>query len=123
MRRIEIFFCHILRQVVWRDSGVVDQDVEFAEMNRCLIDCRRNLIQFGHIHLQSQCFLPEFLDIGFKIAAGIHVPKPQRNVCAGVRQSKRYRSPQAACGAGHQCDPALQIDRGKSSMLKTLPAT
>ena len=94
--QIEILFAHVLRQIVGRESGVVDQDVEPSEMPDGVIDGLKYLIEPGHVHLQGKRAAAHRFDLRHQISLRIHITQAQRYVRAGVGQGACDRIAQTA---------------------------
>jgi len=72
-RQVEVLFAHVLGEVVRRDSGIVDEDIETAESGDDLVHGLSNLVRARHIHLQRQSLSAKRLDFLDQMAVAVHV--------------------------------------------------
>ena len=113
--QIEILFVHVLRQIVGRESGIVDQDVEPSEMPDGVIDCLKYLIEPGHVHLQGKRAAAHRFDLRHQISLRIHITQAKCYVRAGVGQSACDRIAQTARRPGDK-----RHFTGKTKLRKTV---
>jgi hypothetical protein len=72
-----------------------------------------NLIEIGHIHLQSERTAAQGLDFGEQPRIRIDVPQPQCYVCPGVGKRQRDRPAKAASRACDEGYPVRKVETGK----------
>ena len=122
--QIEILFAHIFRQIVGRESGIVDQDVEPSEMPDGVIDGLKYLIEPGHVHLQGKRAAAHRLDLRHQISLRIHITQAKCYVRAGVGQSACDRIAQTARRPGDKrhLTGKTKVRKNRSRCLqKSLP--
>jgi len=75
-REVEIFFGVIFGEIFGCNTGVVDKEIEAAEVRGSVLNGAGDLVQASHIHLQGQGLAAEGLNFAHKIAAVLTSRKP-----------------------------------------------
>jgi len=101
-RRVEFFLRDVDGEIREATAGVVDENVQPAEMCGGAVNTAGDLIQVGNIHLQGKRAAAHGFDFAGEIASGADVAQTERDV--GSRMSKRERNgpAQPTCGARDQ---------------------
>ncbi len=92
------------------DAGVVDQDGDGAEGLFGLVEGARHGGAVGDVGLDGQSFAALGFDVFFERGKALGAAGDQRDGGAVVGERKRELHAQAAGGAGHQRDAALEIE-------------
>ena len=111
--QVKIIFADVFDQVARPQPGIVDQDVQPAEMSGRRLNGLTHLVKLGHIHGQAQRAAAHAFNLLRQVGAGPRVAQPQRHVGARVCQGQRAGPPDAAGSAGYQRHLTVKVEAGK----------
>src|SRR5438093_3567847 len=86
-RTIEILELHMGDRPDFDDAGVVNKDVDFAEILQRLLDCRLNLRRLEQIALDRQNISRETVQLGFRARELLRVTRDESDfstACANL---------------------------------------
>ena len=91
-------------------AGIVDQDGDGAEILLGSIEGRRHRRAVAHVGLDRKRAAAGFFDARFEVRKPIGAARHQHHRGAVLGQAFGKAHAEAAGGAGHQCDFAVQIE-------------
>lgn len=109
---VKIFFADIFGGIFRGDAGVVDENIQAAELFDGVVDGFEDLIHAADVHLQRENFAAELADFRGEAGVGVQIAEAEGDVRAGVRESEGDGATKAAGGAGDQGDLAVDGEAG-----------
>ena len=94
-------------------AGVIDEDVELAEMRGGVSYAAGDLIEMGNIHLQRKGAAAHGFDLACETGPGADVAQAQCDVGSDMGKREGNGASQAACRGGDQGNFAGEIKFGK----------
>jgi hypothetical protein len=80
--------------------GVVDEDVEFAEMRGGVLDSATVLSEIGDVHLKAERPAAQSFDFAGEIVRGVDVAQTESDIGSRVSASESDGAAEASRGAG-----------------------
>ncbi len=110
---VEFLFGDVEGQIGEAVAGVVDEDVELAEMRGGVGYAAGDLIEVGNIHLQRKGTAAHGFDFAREIAPGGDIAQAKSDVGSGMGKREGNGASQAASRGGDQGDFAGEVKTGK----------
>ncbi|APL95043.1 hypothetical protein V474_04470 [Novosphingobium barchaimii LL02] len=101
-------FRHIEKRRGRRDAGIVDKDLDRAELVLDPCDGRINAGPIGNIERYGKCFAALVGNRLCRVRDPVDAARREGDMCAVRREQQSEMAPKTARCAGHQCDTVLE---------------
>jgi hypothetical protein len=104
------------------NPGIIDEHVDVPELRHCRCHSRSDLFLVGDVKSNGPRALAEGLDLARRGLRSINCEISHHNVCPGLRESERSRTPNAGSCPGHERHPFIEAHSLGPSCTIHLPS-